>query len=68
VIRSDLLSTAAFKPVCGPLSLDIWRYGWQKRHDRGKKRQRCGKVGGKNGKVSQGCGGVHAVSRAAAIR
>ncbi len=36
VITVVLLSNAAFKPVCGPHALDIWCYGRQKRHDRGK--------------------------------
>jgi hypothetical protein len=43
-LRFDLqsVSTAAFKP-CGAIwQRDISRYGWQKRQDRGKKRQRCG--------------------------
>jgi hypothetical protein len=51
VIESILRVSAAFKPVCRFLPLDVSRYGWQKRHDRGKKRQRNGKVSGKNGKV-----------------
>jgi hypothetical protein len=36
-----LLSDAVFKPCCPIGQLDMWRYGWQKRQDRGK-----------NGKVS----------------
>jgi hypothetical protein len=57
---------AAIKPVRGLWQLDVWRYGWQKRQDRGKKRQRCGKAGGKNGNVVSGCGYVHAILLAAA--
>ena len=34
---------AEFKPCCGDRQLDIARYGRQKRQDRGKKRQGCGK-------------------------
>src|SRR5689334_15596042 len=51
VIGGVLLSDAEFKRVCGLRELDVWCYGWQKRHDRGKKWQQSGKVGGKNGKV-----------------
>ena len=47
---------AAFKPICRLHELDVSRYGRQRWHDRGKKRQGCGTVGGKNGKVSLGCG------------
>jgi len=32
-IRGDLLSNAAFKPVCRLRERDIARYGWQKRQD-----------------------------------
>ena len=28
-----LLSTAEFKPFCGPHPLDILRYGWQRRQE-----------------------------------
>ena len=31
-----LLSNAQFKRVCAIWQLDVSRYGWQKRHDRGK--------------------------------
>jgi len=35
-VGDDLLADAEFKP-CRPMwQLDIWRYGRQKRHDRGK--------------------------------
>jgi hypothetical protein len=37
-----LLSDAEFKPSGGDRQLDISRYGWQKRQDRGKKWQRGG--------------------------
>jgi hypothetical protein len=52
---------AAFKPVCRPWQLDVSCYGWQKRQDRGKKRQQSGNVGGKNGKVSPRFGHVHGI-------
>jgi hypothetical protein len=52
-------ATAEFKPVRAIWQLDVWCYGWQKRQDRGKKRQRCGKVGGKNGNVVSGSGRTH---------
>ena len=67
VIRYVLLSNAAFKPVCGPRQLDVWCYGWQKRHDRGKKWQRSGTVGGKDGRVWVDSGHLHAASPAVAI-
>jgi hypothetical protein len=35
-VRHTLLSNAVFKPVCWDRQLDMWRYGWQKRQDRGK--------------------------------
>ncbi|HST87584.1 MAG TPA: hypothetical protein VLJ14_04330, partial [Ktedonobacterales bacterium] len=38
VIGIALLSNAEFKPVCGPHQLDVSCYGWQRWHDRGKKR------------------------------
>src|SRR5690348_12587419 len=37
-----LLSNAEFKGSCGLRQLDVWCYGWQRWHDRGKKRQGCG--------------------------
>jgi hypothetical protein len=61
--RGVVRSIAAFKPVCTTWQLDIWRYGWQKRQDRGKKWQRCGKVGGKNGKDVMDLGHVAAISK-----
>jgi len=61
-----LLSDAGFKPCDRERQRDMSRYGWQKRQNRGKKWQRVGKVGGKNGKVRVGCGRVHAVSLAVA--
>src|SRR5690348_8478651 len=63
-----LLSNAAFKPVCRLRELDVSRYGWQKRQDRGKKRQRCGKGDGKNGKVRHSYGHLHALSRRSRLR
>ena len=42
VITVVLRSNAEFKPICAPHELDVLRYGWQKRQDRGKKWQRCG--------------------------
>src|SRR5690242_15538533 len=65
-IGGDLLSNAAFKPVCGSRQLDVSRDGRQERHDRGKKRQQSGKVHGKNGAIWYGCGGVHAATCAVA--
>jgi hypothetical protein len=54
VVWGVLLSSREFKPVCAARELDISRYGWQKRQDRGKKRQRGGKVGSEIGNVWQG--------------
>src|SRR5579859_2649209 len=65
-VGGSLLSNAVFKPVCRLSRLDIWRYGWQKRQDRGKKWQRNGKVGGKNGKVLVDSGRLHAAKPAVA--
>jgi len=65
--RHHLLTDPAFKPVCRDWQLDVSRYGWQKRQDRGKKWQQSGKVGGKNGKVGSGCRPVHATVRAVAL-
>src|SRR5690242_10288327 len=42
-IKGVLLSNAEFKPLCAIQPLDIPHYGWQKRQDRGKKRQQSGK-------------------------
>jgi len=66
-ITGDLLSNRQFKAVCAASERDVSRYGRQRWQDRGKKRQRSGKVGGKNGKDGQGCGGIHAGARAAAM-
>jgi len=49
-VGGTLLSNAEFKPCAGERQRDIAGYGWQKRQNRGKKWQRVGKVGGKNGK------------------
>jgi hypothetical protein len=62
-VEGILLSDAAFKRVCESRERDVSRYGWQKRQDRGKKWQRCGKVGGKNGKDVMDLGHVAAISK-----
>jgi len=67
-IRDDLLSNAAFKPVCRLRELDIARYGWQKRQDRGNKVARDGKAGGKNGNGARGYGHLHTLSRLPRLR
>ena len=62
-IERHLLADAEFKGVCRPHELDIWCYERQTRQDRGKD----GKVSGKRGKGTQGCGCFQAAMRAAAI-
>jgi len=58
---------AEFKPLWPIWQLDVLCYGRQRWQDRGKKRQRSGKVGGKNGKVRHGSGRIY-VSKPAAAR
>ena len=53
-----LLSDAEFKGLCGYRQLAVWRYRRQKRQDHGNVVATDGKVGGKNGNVAWGCGGV----------
>jgi hypothetical protein len=64
---------AAFKPICAPRPLDVWRYGRQKRQRSGKIAARNGKdvatdgkVDGKNGNVWWRRGYIHATMLAAA--
>jgi hypothetical protein len=66
-IGGVLRSNAAFKPVCGLWQRNIARHGRQKWQDRGKKRQRSGKVGGKSGKDGRGCGDIHVAMPAVAM-
>ncbi len=63
VIPGGLPSNAEFKPVCGLEELDIWCYGrqqWQETARGMAKTARSGKVGGKNGNVSERYWGVQA--------
>jgi hypothetical protein len=46
-----LLSNAEFKPICRPWQLDICRYGWQKRQDRGKNGKVRGTVSSDSGTI-----------------
>jgi hypothetical protein len=48
-----------FKRVRGSRQRDSWRYGWQKRQDRGKEVATDGKVGGKSGKDVRWCKCIH---------
>ena len=63
-----LHSTAEFKQLCRPTKLDVSCYGWQKRHDRGKKVATDGTVGGKNGTGVSGSSHMHAATSAVAMR
>jgi hypothetical protein len=44
-------SNAAFKRVCREWPLDVLRYGWQKRHDRGKNGKASGTVSTDSGTI-----------------
>jgi len=67
-VEAILLSNPQFKPVCGSRELDVLGYGWQKRHDRGKKVATDGTVGGKNGTGVSGSSHMHAATSANAMR
>jgi len=67
-IQGILLSNADYKPIWPIHQLDVSCYGWQKRHDRGKKRQGCGKVGGQNGTVLSRCRGIQVYAAAGTNR
>jgi hypothetical protein len=51
VISGIRCSIPVFKPVCGSPQLDVSRYGWQKRQDRGKNGKVIGTISTDSGTI-----------------